>query len=242
MANYRLSIIPAGSGIGIRIESKDTTMDFLGLRLGADNLSIGQTGSGASAKLSTTARLSVGTAVDSSDATNYGQVTTLLQTATASDTWQQAVVAELSTSPGSPATGSRYLVGLSPTGVWAGQPSTIAVWSGSAWSFQSPSEGWIVKVTTQTNRLRLYTSSAWVSLYFSGAFVDKRFVVGVGGQTTFACSSEITLTSTNKIDVSRNGQGLEENYDYTRNVGTNSVVFSYTVPQGARVLIRSFLE
>lgn len=40
-----------------------------------------------------------------------------------------------STVPGAPAVGAVYVVGDSPSGAWAGQARTFAVWSGAVWAF-----------------------------------------------------------------------------------------------------------
>jgi len=39
--------------------------------------------------------------------------------------------------PMSPATGSKYLVGATPTGAWVGKENQIATWDGAAWTFQT---------------------------------------------------------------------------------------------------------
>lgn len=41
----------------------------------------------------------------------------------------------LNTPPGSPAVGSRYIVGTSPTGAWSGQANKLARWLDGTWSF-----------------------------------------------------------------------------------------------------------
>lgn len=55
---------------------------------------------------------------------------------------------DLSTPPGSPAEGDRYIVGPSPTGDWAGRADQIAYYSGG-WSFIQPETGWTVSVVDE---------------------------------------------------------------------------------------------
>lgn len=50
----------------------------------------------------------------------------------------------LTSPPGSPADGDRYIVATSATGAWAGHDNEIAVWDDdeSEWVFYAPSYGW----------------------------------------------------------------------------------------------------
>lgn len=76
--------------------------------------------------------------------------------------------------------------------------------------------------------------------FTSGGFADQDFDVGVGGQTTFTATA--TITSTKQIDVWSNGVLMREgaSNDYTRNTGTNQIVFNFTVPQNSWVRIRIY--
>lgn len=58
---------------------------------------------------------------------------------------------DLSSPPGSPADGDRYIVGPSATGDWSGEDDSIAVFDADAstageWVFFTPSEGWIAYI------------------------------------------------------------------------------------------------
>jgi hypothetical protein len=66
---------------------------------------------------------------------------------------------DLSTPPGSPTNGDRYLVGASPTGAWAGQAGKIAIYY-SGWSFLTPREGWRAWIDDEDLFVR-YTGSTW---------------------------------------------------------------------------------
>lgn len=68
----------------------------------------------------------------------------------------------LSTPPGSPVAGDRYIVGGSPTGAWSGHTNAIARWSGSAWEFTAPKSSWR-GFDVNTGVFVYYTGSAWAA-------------------------------------------------------------------------------
>ena len=45
--------------------------------------------------------------------------------------------------PSAPAEGSRYLLGASPSGAWAGKGGMLAIFVDGAWVFAAPSIGWL---------------------------------------------------------------------------------------------------
>jgi hypothetical protein len=71
--------------------------------------------------------------------------------------------------PGSPANGDRYLVAASPTGAFAGQANSIAVWTtdnpitpSGLWEFYVPKPGWLVWSIADAS-LYAYSAGAWVA-------------------------------------------------------------------------------
>jgi hypothetical protein len=63
-----------------------------------------------------------------------------------------------------------YVVGSSPSGAWAGQANSIAVWSidpqdgtvtTGAWEFYAPQAGWVI-YDNNTNAFWTWSGSAWV--------------------------------------------------------------------------------
>ncbi len=75
--------------------------------------------------------------------------------------YQQAVLdKDLSTPPGSPVRGDRYIVGASPTGDWAGQTNKIAWYDGAAWQFNAPTKGWQTWVVDE-NKQYVYDGATW---------------------------------------------------------------------------------
>ena len=67
---------------------------------------------------------------------------------------------DLTTPPGSPALGSRYIVPVGATGAWTGQTGRVAAWYGS-WIFLQPQEGLEAWVQDEDVRLR-WTGAEWI--------------------------------------------------------------------------------
>lgn len=82
----------------------------------------------------------------------------------ANTTWQDAVIdVDLSTPPGSPTSGDRYVVATGGTGAWATKDKNIAQWNGSSWDFTAPVTGMGVNETDSGNDYR-YNGTAWTLL------------------------------------------------------------------------------
>lgn len=77
--------------------------------------------------------------------------------------------------PPSGSDGDRYIVGPSPTGVWAGHALQIALFMGSAWDFRNAPEGAIAWVQDEDSAFR----------YLSGVWTEEVDEVG-GGSTSQA--------------------------------------------------------
>ena len=69
------------------------------------------------------------------------------------------VINKLSTPPGSPTTGDAYIVLPTGTGAWAGHNNTIATWSGSVWTFNTPADDDLVWDST-ANQLNYYDAAS----------------------------------------------------------------------------------
>lgn len=72
------------------------------------------------------------------------------------------------------------------------------------------------------------------------SFTDYDFDVGGGGATTF--NIPVSFTSGQKIDVYINGRKAREGAlnDFTRNVGAQTVITAFSVPQNGWVQVRLY--
>ncbi len=68
---------------------------------------------------------------------------------------------DLSTPPGSPAEGARYIVGASPTGSWSGHATHVAAWQDGIWTFYAPVAGWLAWVDDESQSY-LFAGGGWV--------------------------------------------------------------------------------
>lgn len=97
--------------------------------------------------------------------------------------WQPSVLdKDLTSPPGSPASGDRYLVGLVEgaavaTGAWAGQDGRIAEYVGAAWQFTDVTLGTYVGVDDETDKLYLKSSATtWTAKYFEASTASTGLV------------------------------------------------------------------
>ncbi len=91
--------------------------------------------------------------------------------------WKDGVLdKDLSTPPGAPTTGDRYIVGGSPTGDWVGQANALAEWDGAAWTFDAVASGDSVHVADESRMYR-YNGSAWEVIEIS---MDHGSMTGLG--------------------------------------------------------------
>jgi hypothetical protein len=75
--------------------------------------------------------------------------------------WQESVLdKDLSTPPGGPGVGDRYIVNPTGTGAWAGHDNEIAEWDGSVWVFSVPDNGTVAKVEDE-NLWYMSDGAAW---------------------------------------------------------------------------------
>lgn len=121
---------------------------------------------------------------------------------------------DLTTPPGSPSEGDRYIVGPSATGDWSGHDNEIAEWDGSQWVFgPTLTEGLIVYVADE-DKIYTYNGTSWS--YTSGegdmlkstydtdedGIVDKAETLddGVGNSVTAAQVKNVVDNFDSKAD------------------------------------------
>jgi hypothetical protein len=144
-----------------------------------------------------------GDAFDSSFRAFLRLIDVLVQPATISKT--------LSSPPGSPANGARYIVGASPTGAWAGKANNIAVWTtdnpaapSGEWEFYAPNSGWLV-ANVADSTVYVFFSGAWTAIGGGGG----------GGATAFTGLSDVPASYSGA-----GGKAVEVN------AGATALVFS----------------
>lgn len=81
--------------------------------------------------------------------------------------------------PPAPNPGDRYLVAANPTGAWAGQAGTIALFADSVWRFFTPLAGWIMRVQDEAHVLS-FDGTLWVDLVAAGGLTQIENLVGLG--------------------------------------------------------------
>jgi len=84
----------------------------------------------------------------------------------------------LNTPPGSPTTGKFWIVGSVPTGDFVGHGADLAYWTGSAWAFLDPADGWSVYHKAYGFEV-FYTSGSWLG----GAGSEVQTFSTAGGDT-----------------------------------------------------------
>lgn len=84
----------------------------------------------------------------------------------------------LNTPPGSPTTGKFWIVGSVPTGAFVGRGADLAYWTGSAWAFLDPADGWAAYHKANGFEV-FFTSGSWLG----GAGSDMQEFSTAGGAT-----------------------------------------------------------
>lgn len=86
--------------------------------------------------------------------------------------------------PASPAVGSGYIVGSSPSGDWAGHANQLAAYTSGGWRFVVPTDGMSAMVRT-SGGMAVYRNGSWEigQLRGSEVIVDGQKVVGARGAT-----------------------------------------------------------
>ncbi|MCA3647228.1 MAG: DUF2793 domain-containing protein [Methylobacterium sp.] len=132
----------------------------------------------------------------------------------------------LTTPPGSPVNGERWIVPSGATGVWAGQAGRIAHWNVNAWAFYVPLTGWRTHV--EDERLTVvWTDGLWrdrivgtpnggairlvaleQELTLTGAFVDATTAVIADRMIVLAVASRTTQAITGATSY---GVGVADN-------------------------------
>ncbi|PPB79401.1 uncharacterized protein DUF2793 [Albidovulum inexpectatum] len=84
---------------------------------------------------------------------------------------------DLTTPPGSPADGDRYIVGSGATGDWMGWDLNVAIWTDGAWLRLPPRTGWRAWVEDE-GLLMVYDGASWIGT--TPAALQNLALLGLG--------------------------------------------------------------
>lgn len=124
---------------------------------------------------------------------------------------------DLNAPPGSPAAGARYIIGPSPTGVWAGKANQIAYYFSGGWRYIVPGNAWFLWVADE-GLMYAFNGTSWGVASVSS------------GGTMFGINA--TPDSTNRLSVNsdailfnHNGSGVQ--CKLNKNAAGNSASFLF---------------
>lgn len=120
---------------------------------------------------------------------------------------------DLSTPPGAPADGARYIVAASPSGAWLGQVGKIAAYQDGAWAFYTPLEGWLAWVGDE-DVLYVWTGSAW-----------SVFAGGGGGGSLDNVVEDASPQLGGDLDANGHGVGFDDGTGITDDAGNAQMLF-----------------
>ncbi len=122
------------------------------------------------------------------------------------------------TPPASPDEGEVHALGLTPTGVWAGQGMALATWRDGIWHFITPLAGWRA-YGVATGELRIWDGSAWV---LPVAGTDN--IAGVGINTTHDVTNRLSVRADATL-LSHDGAGHQLKLNKATAGDTASLLF-----------------
>jgi len=123
--------------------------------------------------------------------------------------WQKGVISILSTPPGNPVNGDRYIVGSSPSSVWIGHEDAIATYDNNVWTYLMPFKGMIIYVR-DFDRLIQFTNQ-WERIVATGKYPvtpvssGSTLVIEQSGDTITCDSNEEETFYLPSVDASHIG-------------------------------------
>lgn len=100
----------------------------------------------------------------------------------------------VSSPPATPANGVRYLLPASPTGAFAGQGGTIAIYQNGGWRYITPKTGWRTYIVDE-QIIVAYNGTAWNALQSASISPSARLenMLGYGIGTTFDATNPLSV-------------------------------------------------
>lgn len=108
---------------------------------------------------------------------------------------------DLSTPPGSPSTGDRYIVGASATDDWTGKENEVAYYDGDGWVFKTPKDGWFCWVDDESEIY--FYNAGWSAL---GDVLGADYLPLAGGTLTGALLQQMAAPSLQLETTATSGQ------------------------------------
>jgi len=134
---------------------------------------------------------------------------------------QMAVLARgLTAPPATLADGNRFLVAASPTGAWANQAGSIALWSAGAWEFLTPQAGWLLWVIAE-NILLVFNGSTWVQPPVPPTLAN---LAGLGVNATPDTTNKLSVNSAAAL-FNNIGNGVQVKLNKNASTDTASVLY-----------------
>jgi hypothetical protein len=126
---------------------------------------------------------------------------------------------DLTTPPGSPSDGDRYLVAASAAGDWSGQDGKVAVWQDGVWTFHTPREGWLAWIADEDIFL-IFNGAGW-----TGGATQNALLLGVN--TTADATNRLAVASSavlfnhagDSVQVKLNRSGSGDNASFLFQTG-----------------------
>jgi hypothetical protein len=97
--------------------------------------------------------------------------------------WPNSVLDQLTTPPGTPAVGARYIVKATATDAWLGLENQIVEWNGAGWSATAPAMGSFISIDADTTGLYYYGGTGWVKKDFELTTAGPGLEVNAGQMT-----------------------------------------------------------
>ena len=127
--------------------------------------------------------------------------------------WQPAVIGFLPAPPIGPSEGDRYIISAVATGIWTGREDDIAEWSGVAWVYTTPEDGYTT--VNQTDNLVYIYDTMWNPIGVSSSLQSSYDISTSPQIVTSDLRGELTLrrgttSDTDNVLKVENGAGDEK--------------------------------
>ena len=132
---------------------------------------------------------------------------------------------DLTTPPGSPSEGQRWIVKTGATGAWAGHSNAVAAWQDGAWQFSTPQTCWCVYVVDE-GTLLVWNGAAWGDFFSTVTSIQNLALLGIG--TTADTTNRLSAKLNNALFVAQTvAEGGDGNLRYKLSKESSSKTLSF---------------